>query len=151
MKGLVATQWGRLNPTQQRFVRFGVVGATGVVVNFTFMAVGLWLFSGLEQSLREAVASALGIAVSIVTNFLLNDMWTWGDRPKGARKRDWALRFTAYSVGAGIGAAAQFGAFVLLRSLFDLNIYVAQGVGILVGTAINFVINNRVVFKDNQR
>jgi dolichol-phosphate mannosyltransferase len=142
--------WRRLGPERQRFLRFAVVGASGVVVNFAFMALGLWLFAGLEAGTREALASALGIAVSVFSNFLLNDAWTWGDRGKGPRKRDWLLRLSAYSVGAGIGATAQFGTFLALRGAFDLHVYLSQGAGILVGTALNYVINNRLVFKDKQ-
>lgn len=141
----------RLSPNQQRFVRFGIVGATGVAVNLAFMALGLYLFSALEPSLREGLASALGIAVSVLSNFLLNDAWTWGDRDKGVRKRDWVFRFSAYCVGAGIGAGIQFGTFLLLRNGLDLHVYLSQGIGILLGTASNFIINNRVVFKDKTR
>lgn len=150
MRETLGAFWRRLGPERQRFVRFAVVGASGVVVNFAFMALGLWLCAGLDAEAREPLASALGIAVSVFSNFLLNDAWTWGDRGKGARKRDWVLRFSAYSLGAGIGAAAQFGTFLALRGAFDLHVYLSQGAGILVGTALNYVINNRLVFKDKQ-
>jgi dolichol-phosphate mannosyltransferase len=144
----ISTLWSKLSPDKQRFLRFGVVGASGVVVNFAFLTLGLWLFSGLDGGAREAVASALGIAVSIVSNFLLNDVWTWGDRKKGARKRDYAFRFSSYAIGAGIAAAIQFGVAAFFRSVFGAHVYLAQAAGIAVGTFVNYVINNRVVFKD---
>jgi dolichol-phosphate mannosyltransferase len=143
-----AAFWERQPPERQRFLRFAVVGGSGVVVNFAFLALGLWLFAGLDTGGREAAASALGIAVSIVSNFFLNDVWTWGDRKKGARKRDYAWRFSTYAVGAGIAAAIQFGVAALFRSAFGAHVYLAQAAGIAVGTIVNYVINNRVVFKD---
>jgi putative flippase GtrA len=142
------TMWASLSPSTQRFVRFAAVGASGVAVNLAFMALGLGLFDALSASLREGLASALGICVSVLSNFVLNDVWTWGDRAKGSRKRDWLMRLTAYSVGAGVGAALQFGAFLGLRTWLDLHVYLAQVAGILLGTVVNFIINNRVVFRD---
>jgi len=146
----IAMIWDKIPADKRRFVRFAFVGASGVVVNFAFLALGLWLFAALEEGARNAAASALGIAVSIVSNFLLNDVWTWGDRKKGARKRDYALRFSTYSVGAGIAAALQFGVAAVFRAAFGAHVYLAQAAGIAVKTIINYVINNRMVFKDKE-
>jgi dolichol-phosphate mannosyltransferase len=151
VRSRLETVWSRLSPGAQRFVRFGLVGASGVVVNLAFMAIGLHIFDGLAENLREGLASALGICLSVVSNFVLNDAWTWGDRSKGPRKRDWLMRLTAYSVGAGVGAALQFGAFLGLRTWLDVPVYLAQVAGILLGTVVNFIINNRVVFRDRAR
>ena len=140
--------WERQPEGRQRFLRFAVVGASGVLVNFAFLSIGLWLFSGWSDSARDAAASALGIAVSIFTNFLLNDVWTWGDRKKGTRKRDVAWRFSTYAVGAGIAAALQFGIAALFRSAFGAHVYLAQAAGIAVGTVVNYIISNKLVFKD---
>lgn len=145
---LVTTLWDKLSPERQRFVRFGVVGASGVLVNFAFMALGMVIFASLEDSLRAFLAAALGTVVSVVTNFFLNDMWTWGDRQKGQGKRQAALRFSAYAVGAGIGIALQIGIATLFRHTLGWNAYLAQAIGIGVGMVVNYVINNRLVFKD---
>jgi len=147
MKGLMAL-WHKQPPERQRFLRFAVVGASGVLVNFAFLTLGLWAFSGMGEDSRNAAASALGIGASILTNFLLNDVWTWGDRKKGTRKRDVAFRFSTYALGAGVAAALQFGVAALFRSVFGAHVYLAQAAGIAVGTAVNYVISNRLVFKD---
>jgi len=117
-------------------------------VNFAFMALGLWMFGGLEESVRELCASALGTIVSVGTNFLLNDAWTWGDRKKGVGRKDTALRFGAFAVGQGIGVALQIGIAAFFRVSLDWNAYLAQAIGIGVGTIVNYFINNRLVFKD---
>jgi len=140
--------WEKLSPGQQRFVRFGFVGASGAMVNFAFMALGLWLFSGLGEHPRELAASALGTTISVVTNFFLNDIWTWGDRPKDAGRRATAKRFSAYAVGAALGLGLQIGIAAAIRLGLDWNAYLAQAIGIGFGTIVNYVINNRVVFKD---
>lgn len=148
VRSKLALLWERQPPERQRFLRFAVVGASGVLVNFAFVALGMWVFSDLDQSAREAVASGLGIGMSIFTNFLLNDVWTWGDRKKGTRKRDVAWRFSTYAVGAGIAAALQFGIAALFRSAFGAHVFLAQAAGIAVGTVVNYFISNHVVFKD---
>jgi putative flippase GtrA len=147
---LVASLWDKLSPERQRFVRFAVVGVSGVFVNFAFMALGMALFGamGLEESLRKFLASALGTVVSVATNFVLNDLWTWGDRQKGSGRKETAMRFGAYAVGAGIGIALQIGIATLFRQSFGWNAYLAQAIGIGAGMAVNYVINNRLVFKD---
>jgi len=145
---VIRALWERVPPERQRFVRFAVVGASGVVVNLGFMALGRFIFTPFAGDVREFLASALGILVSIFTNFILNDLWTWGDRPKGARRRDFAARLAAYYVGAGVAAALQFGAFALLYSGFGFHPILAQLAGIALGMVVNYVINNRVVFKD---
>jgi len=146
----ISSVWERLSSDQQRFVRFGVVGASGVAVNFAFMALGLVLFGGLEANVRDFAASALGTVVSVLTNFVLNDAWTWGDRKKGVGRRDTALRFGAFAVGQGLGVALQIGVATLFRSSLDWNAFLAQAIGIGVGTIVNYIINNRLVFKDKQ-
>jgi len=143
----LALLWDRQPPERQRFLRFAVVGASGVIINFAFLTLGLWAFSSFGDSC-EAAASGLGIIASVFTNFLLNDVWTWGDRKKGTRKRDVAWRFSTYAVGAGIAAALQFGIAALFRSIFGAHVYLAQGAGIAVGTVVNYLISNHVVFKD---
>jgi putative flippase GtrA len=85
MLGLVRA---RLTLEQRRFVKFCVVGASGVVVNLAFVWLGQSLFSELEPKQRDLVASLLGILVSVFGNFLLNNQWTWRDRTKGADPRD---------------------------------------------------------------
>lgn len=148
LRARLSALWERQGPERQRFLRFAVVGASGVLVNFAFLTLGLWIFSGLAEGARDTAASALGIAVSIATNFLLNDVWTWGDRKKGTRKRDFALRLSTYAVGAGIAAGIQFAVAALFRAVLDAHVYLAQAAGIAVGTVVNYLISNHVVFKD---
>ena len=146
--GFFAAFWDRQPPERQRFLRFAVVGASGVLVNFAFLTLGLWVFADFSDGVRETSASGLGIAMSILTNFLLNDAWTWGDRKKGTRKRDVAWRFSTYAVGAGIAAALQFGVAAFFRSVLGAHVYFAQAMGIAIGTVVNYVISNKLVFKD---
>jgi dolichol-phosphate mannosyltransferase len=61
----------------RHFIEFGVVGAIGVVVNegllFLFQSAGVYFL----------IAGAVAIEISILSNFVLNDLWTFRDRRSG--------------------------------------------------------------------
>jgi dolichol-phosphate mannosyltransferase len=61
----------------RHFVKFGIVGAIGVVVNEGLLIVvqgaGVYFLT----------ADAIAIEVSILSNFVLNDLWTFRDRRSG--------------------------------------------------------------------
>lgn len=146
----------------KRLVKFGLVGVTGVFVN---LAVFEMLYR--MASIQFSVANALGIVVSIFTNFLLNDMWTWGDRVKGARRRDWVGRLTRYYVSASVAAGVQLlvaSAAVALvfedlvvdipavvpveATSLDIGPTLAVLTGIVVGMGINFLASHLWAFRD---
>ena len=138
----------RVTPEQRRFVKFCVVGASGVGVNLAFVWLGLRLFSAWTEEAAEVAASALGILVSVLSNFVVNDLWTWGDRQKGKRKRDLLARVALYYLASAAAVGIQFGVAVGLSQGFGWNIYAAQLVGIALGTVANYVANNRWTFRD---
>lgn len=97
-----------------QFLKFTTVGASGVVVNLSCLG----LFHALGA--RASVASALAIQVSIVSNFLVNEYWTFREQRADAGSM-WgrALRFQLVSL---VGAVVQWLVFIvgnvlLLRAL----------------------------------
>jgi dolichol-phosphate mannosyltransferase len=72
----------------RHFIKFGVVGAIGVVVNegllFLFQSAGVYFL----------IAGAAAIEISILSNFVLNDLWTFRDRRSG----DAASRLVKFNV-----------------------------------------------------
>jgi putative flippase GtrA len=95
----------------RRFAKFGAVGATGVVVNLGSLALLRRL--GVHTNL----ASALAIELSILSNFLINHLWTFGDRrdEDGPGVGQHLMRFHLVSLGGGV---IQFVLFVLLNVLW---------------------------------
>ena len=94
---------------------FSRSSASGVAVNLA----ALWILH-VGAGLQANLASALAIEISILSNFLINDEWTFRDRrnPEGGRLNRLG-RFHAVSL---VGAAIQWCTFVggnLL--LFALN------------------------------
>ncbi|MBK6848019.1 MAG: GtrA family protein [Proteobacteria bacterium] len=136
-----------LSREQRRFIKFCVVGASGVPVNLVLTWLAHRILSGvLPARGAVAIASLLGIGVSIGSNFLLNDLWTWGDRRQpgtglGAR----LLRF--YGVSS-VGAGVQFGVAMLLVALLGSPyLLLAQLAGIGLATLLNYVANHKWTFR----
>ena len=126
---------------QARLFRFGLVGMTGVGVNLA----GLWLLAGV-LGVRDVVASASAIEVSIVWNFVLNDAFTYRDRNAAARAGR-AERLVRYNLVSLVGLAIQLGTFVIVRGALlhalhreALGVlrYPVQSLGIVLATAWNF-------------
>ncbi len=129
-----------------RFLKFAVVGGAGVLVN---MGV-LWLFAdvllaAVVDDVRVPVANLIAIAVSIFTNFLVNDLWTWGEREKRGRLH-FLERLLKYYVVASAAAGLQFGVAMLFWRGFGLYYMVATLIGIGVATVVNFFAQNRWTF-----
>lgn len=156
--GLLHALWhGRVG----RLVKFGLVGGSGVVVNLVIFQVSfLAMRGGVESAdVRHTLANLCGILVSIFTNFLLNDGWTWGDRLKGAR-RDWFGRLARYYATCSIAAVCQLGVASLLFSylfkamspftLAGVNIIpqIPLLIGIVCGMAINFPLSHFWAFRN---
>ena len=91
-----------------RFLRFCAVGASGVGVNLG----ALWLLTQL-MGLQQNLASALAIELSILSNFVFNDAWTFSDR----HRRAWWARATSFHAVAALGALVQWVSFVGLNVL----------------------------------
>lgn len=89
-----------------RFLKFGLVGGLGVFVNWAFFEVGFWAFSSWGDDPAYLGGLILGLLVSIFTNFVLNDVWTWADRVKGGI-RHWFHRLFKYYVSALVAGAIQ--------------------------------------------
>lgn len=73
---------------KKRFVKFLFVGGTGFIVQFITTYVSIQLF-GLEQ--MQFVATLIGAETAILSNFVLNNLWTFKDT-KGVKEKGSFLR-----------------------------------------------------------
>ncbi|HEX9206748.1 MAG TPA: glycosyltransferase family 2 protein [Steroidobacteraceae bacterium] len=135
---VVNAAWLRFQ-SSRTFLKFAAVGATGVVVN---LGVFTWL---LHAGLNKYLASPVAIEVSIVSNFLLNNYWTFRERKTRDRNRIKGLKFNAVSL---VALGISYGTFVLLSALFPHTApQVHQLIGILPATAVNYFLNSYWTFR----
>lgn len=121
--------------------RFGIVGLSGIFVN-----------CGLLYLLTEyfgffyLVSSAVAIEVSIVTNFLLNDHWTFRNRE--TRKVTAKIsRFLSFQFVAMGGMIINISVLFLLTDFFGIYYIISNIIGILVTFSWNFIVNRNITWK----
>jgi dolichol-phosphate mannosyltransferase len=82
---------------KKRFIKFGIVGFVGYVVN----ALGLWFFSQQDHLLPEPVIWGLATEMAIISNFAFNNLWTFkNEQIKGGRLFGKFFQFNLSSIGA---------------------------------------------------
>jgi len=124
---------------QVRILKFGLVGITGVGVNMGM----LYILTEYLQIIY-IISSLIAIEISILSNFFLNDLWTWGDR---AKKSFWE-RFIQYHISVGLTAImANWLILLILTELFGIYYLISNLIGIAVGTLSNYILNDLWTFK----
>lgn len=128
-----------------RIVKFSAVGFSGLIVNMFL----LWFFKEII-GLYYMIASLISIELSVINNFVWNDLWTWGDRTKSG---GWGYfrRLLKYNLSASV--AAVIGNLIVLAALkeyFGWNYLLANLAGIGVGIIINYVVNDRWTFRETR-
>lgn len=120
-----------------RFVRFCLVGSTGVVVN---MGVFWWLRgSGLLDTLW---AGAAAVESAILNNFLWNEIWTFRDRSAlRPQLRDRLSRLVHFNLICGVGAAFHVAILWWLATKLDWNYLLANLLALAVVTLWNYGLN----------
>ena len=145
------------------FVKYCLVGATGVAVSLAVYGVGELaglptVSLGITPDLNPIYLSALlGIQASIVTNFLANNFFTFYDR----RYRGWGLLggLMLFQVVSVVGVFVQLAVFQLLhRNGFptesanaDVAAAVNNGIGLAVATVTNFFLNVSITWNRVRR
>jgi dolichol-phosphate mannosyltransferase len=128
-----------------RFVRFALVGLSGVVVDMGMLFVlsdPRALGWGLTRS--KLVAAEL----AIVNNFLWNDAWTFGDLSEGQRALSLRLhRFAKFNAVCAMGLALNVVLLNLQFNLLGMNRYLANGVAIVLVTAWNYWLNLKLAWR----
>jgi dolichol-phosphate mannosyltransferase len=124
------------------FIKFCIIGATGVLVN-------LGVFTALlGLGVNKYLASPIAIECSILTNFIGNNYWTFRRRSLGGGIHARGLRFNAVSL---VALAISYGTFVILSRVFPaVAPQVHQLIGIVPATLVNYFLNSYWTFRDTR-
>ncbi|MEH2398581.1 glycosyltransferase [Nostoc sp.] len=126
-----------------RFLRFGLVGFSGVFVDLTvFYLLRTVIHLGLTRS------TILSAGVAIINNFLWNDLWTFGDISRRQRDPHQRFkRFLKFSVICLAGVILQALIINFLYNVLGINQYLAKLIAIAVATVWNFWINLKLSWR----
>jgi dolichol-phosphate mannosyltransferase len=131
-----------------RFIRFGLVGMTGVVVDMTI----LYLLSdpttlGLPLTLSKLIAGEIAIG----NNFLWNDAWTFAD--VSMAQKEWyrrLKRFLKFNAICLVGLGFNVLILNLVVNFIVPDRYIANLLAILVTTFWNFWFNLKLSWRVTQ-
>jgi dolichol-phosphate mannosyltransferase len=122
--------------------RFFTVGASGLLLNYV---ISLIVSNGVVSNLWYLQATAIGIIISITSNFFLNKIWTFEDRDFSARHtlKQYGMFAGICSVGATLQLTLLY-IFVESRFQFGLSLIFAVGIA----SASNFLLNKKWTFQE---
>ena len=118
----------------EEFIKFGIVGGSGVIVNMGLLYILTRFFS-----LRLEIASAIAIEVSILSNFFLNNLWTF--KKRNTNVPFWS-RLLRYHLVTGLAGIVNYLVLLLLVKTFGLHDMLSNLIGIAIGTVINYSLNS---------
>ena len=131
--------WIRLERSKT-FLKFSIVGAAGVVVNLASFTVLM------SMGLNKFIASPVAIEISIVTNFLLNNFWTFSKRDMNDKIHIRGLKFNIISF---VALGVSYSTFLILSVIDPTGIpQIHQAAGIIPATLINYFLNSYWTFKE---
>lgn len=119
-----------------RFVKFLAVGASGIIVNE-----GLLFILREFAKLALSVASPVAIEASIISNFILNDTFTFRDRRR-AGTGSFFMRLGKFNIVSLAGAVINYGMTLFLTGTFGIHYLISNLIGIVIATMINYLVNN---------
>lgn len=142
-----------------RYIKFGLVGASGTVVNMLILfGAQEYLFAFIAAPRSRLYASlALAIALATVNNFSWNRLWTWADRLHDAAASAGPSRtvpapasvllgqFGRYTLASWFGIALQYGLTLWLSQA--LHYLLANVISIVIASVSNFLANDRWTFR----
>ena len=139
-----------------RYLKFGLVGASGTVVNMIVLYLAQEVLFAAIGSARERLYLSLALAIGVATlnNFTWNRLWTWADRlagagPQAAGRDRLALQFGRYALASWLGIALQYGLTLWLAH--SLHYLLANVIAIVIASVSNYLANDRWTFRVRPR
>ena len=148
-RSAVARLWERTRHLGPEAIRFGIVGLTGVALQFVVFNVLRYAGPGGAGVLldRPVTAQVIAIGLAGVGTYLGNRHWTYRHRARGNPARELPIFVALNVVAVGIGALC----LAVSHYVLDLTSPVADNlsgnvIGLGLGTLFRFVTYRRFVF-----
>jgi len=122
------------------FLKYVAVGLSGLVVSYLVLLLGLNVFS-----LSKNVAVNLSIEVSIVTNFVLNNLWTFRENKLSNFFPFLRGMFTFHAICLS-GAVINHMIALKAQEYLGHNLYFSNGIGYVIAAFWNYAINVKVTW-----
>src|SRR5689334_11989454 len=114
-----------------KFLKFGVVGASGMLVDF-----GFTFLLKEKARIHKYVANAIGFTMAVISNYLRNRSWTFE-----SARHEVVREFTSFALVAVIGLGINSLILWILVSKVKLKFYLSKLIAIGVVMFWNFCAN----------
>lgn len=136
--------------TRWRYIKFGLVGASGTVVNLAVLYVCQeFLLASITSGEQRLYASlAIAIFLATVNNFAWNRLWTWRDR-HAEFHGGIGTQFVRYGLASWLGTSVQY--ILTLWLAQHVHYLLGNVLAIVLASVINYFANDWWTFKGNPR
>jgi len=121
--------------------RFYTVGASGLLLNYLVSL----LFADAGMNFWYIHATAIGIMFSMSSNFVLNKIWTFGDR--NFEVKSTLTQYGKFIGFSSLGALVQLVIVYVLVDSYQLLYPVALVLAVATAASSNFILNKKWTFK----
>jgi len=136
--------------TTQKFLKFGIVGGFGFVVNVVFARVFKAFLINTEFgiSLINGLSNALAAEMAIISNFIWNNVWTFSQQ-KITKVDSVIKKFFAFNVSSLLtGVAIPSSVIAVLTLAFGDYLFAYQIIAIFGLTVpLNWIVYNKLIWK----
>lgn len=133
---------------QNRIWRFLICGGISAVFNIVLLAIIIETWQ-IKNPINRNIANIVSIEISLIFSFFLYRIWVWSMDTWNFRKILWR-EIPIYQLSCGsVVAIRGFILFPLLDWL-GINYSINTLIGIIIGSVLNFVMNEKLVFKNNK-
>ena len=123
-----------------QFVRFGISGVAGFIVDASLVALCIQIFS-----IGPILAQVIAFSIAVTVTWLINRYWTFAEYASDR----WLHEFGKYIAVNSVGAAANNAVYIFLVltiAMFSKYPILAVASGSLAGMGFNFISSKLLVF-----
>ena len=129
--------------THKDFVKYSIVGFSGVLINL-----GVYVFLTRYLGMMPEIAPILSIEVSLLSNFMFNNFWTFKKR---LIKSNFLSRLFQFHLVAGISGILNYSIFFVSFRYLMINDIFANLLGIAAAAIMNYLINSNWTWKTSSK
>ncbi len=130
--------WARRKILSTTFLKFSIVGASGVVVNYGIA------YLGYVAGLGDLLSLAIGVEAAIISNFIWNDLWTFRHR----RTLKLHLRILYFHASRLLGFFTTMASHYLFAHILGIPITISYILAIGIGTLTNYFTSDLFVWPE---
>ena len=128
-----------------RFVKFLIVGTIGFIINTVVLEILV------KAGIRPSIAGGTGAELAIISNFILNNLWTFKEYKITSIKQI-PKKFIIFNATAFGSVVIQTVTIEIGTRIFGMQIYrVFYVLGVGIGLIWNYIMYNRIVWQTHKK